>query len=108
MESHDPVVSAFVQAYQAKFGEAPDHYAAHGYDAVKLLLEAMKVGTSSHPDDVRDGLHGLEQYQGAAGPTEFDEVGDVVRYPRMFIIQDGRATPYDKFVEEGGTLFADD
>jgi branched-chain amino acid transport system substrate-binding protein len=108
VNSTDEVVAKFVTAYRARYGEAPDHYAANGYDAVKLVLEAMKVGGSAHPDDVRVGLLGLKQFHGAAGPTEFDENGDVVRYPRMFIIKDGEALPYEKFVEGGGSLLADD
>jgi branched-chain amino acid transport system substrate-binding protein len=105
VESRDPAVASFVAAYRERWGEAPDHYAAHGYDAVKLILKAMETGGSAHPDDVKIGLLGLKQHQGAAGPTQFDENGDVVRYPRMFIIKQGRTMPYEKFVEEGGSLF---
>jgi len=108
VNSTDEVVSSFVMAYRARYGEAPDHYAANGYDAVKLLIEAMNIGGSSHPDDIRAGLLGLKQYPGAAGPTEFDENGDVVRYPRMFIIKGSEALAYEKFVEDGGSLLADD
>ena len=34
----------------------------------------------------------------------FDDNGDVVRYPRLFIVHDGTPMPYEEFVEEGGKL----
>jgi branched-chain amino acid transport system substrate-binding protein len=106
VNSSDPTVSSFVTAYKTKYGQDPDLYAAHGYDALKLLLEAMENGKSSRATDIKLGLGAIEQYEGAAGATAFDEDGDVVRYPRMFIIQQGVSQPYEKFVEEGGSLFS--
>jgi branched-chain amino acid transport system substrate-binding protein len=105
--SSDPEVARFVAAYRAKYGEDddPNIYAAHGYDAVKLIRAAMEQSGSSHPDDVRRGFRGIEEFTGAAGRTQFDSNGDVVRYPRIFIIRDGVAKPYEQFVDEGGSLF---
>jgi len=42
VESTDATVSAFVAAFEAKYGEKPDQFAADGYDAVKVIYEAMK------------------------------------------------------------------
>ena len=106
VESDEPAVAAFVDAYRAKYSEDPDIYAAHGYDALKLLVQAMETGGSSHPNDIKIGLAGINNYQGAAGRTSFDEAGDVVRYPRIFIIRDSQPMPYERFVEEGGSLFS--
>ena len=106
VSSTEPAVATFVDAYRAKYGEDPDIYAAHGYDALKLLVQAMETGGSAHPDDISIGLAAINNYQGAAGRTSFDEAGDVVRYPRIFIIRDGKVMPYERFVEEGGSLFS--
>ena len=105
-ESANLAVAEFVAAYREKYGEDPDIYAAHAYDALKLLVEAMTKGDSSHPDDLKSSLLGIRNYEGAAGKTDFDQNGDVVRYPRIFIIQDERITPYERFVEDGGSLVA--
>jgi len=104
--STNPAVSAFVSAYRVKYGEDPDIYAAHAYDALKLLVSAMTKGDSSHPDDLKSSLLGIRNYEGAAGKTDFDLAGDVVRYPRIFIIQDVRVMPFERFVEDGGSLTA--
>jgi len=104
VDSRDAGVRTFVDAYRAKYGEDPDIYAAHGYDALKLLALAIESGGGSHPSSLRIGFASIKDYDGAAGRTAFDENGDVVRYPRMFIIRDGRPMPYEDFVEEGGSL----
>ncbi len=102
--SREPQVAGFVQAFQAKYGLTPDIYAAHGYDALKLIVQAMRDTGKTSPDDVRRGLHGLENYWGAAGQTQFDERGDVVRFPVIFVIAEGQPVPYEQFEKRGGQL----
>jgi branched-chain amino acid transport system substrate-binding protein len=104
VDSPDAAVRSFVDAYRAEYNEDPDIFAAHGYDALKLLARAMENAEGTHPDDIRIGFSSIKDYDGAAGRTAFDENGDVVRYPRMFIIREGRSMPYDSFVAEGGSL----
>jgi branched-chain amino acid transport system substrate-binding protein len=115
-ESDDPAVASFVDAFRAKYQREPDIYAAHGYDSLKLILAAMKKVGFAMPDEVRRGLHGLmtvdpddpshprHGYVGAAGVTQFDERGDVVRYPKIFVVHDGAPVPYEQFEQEGGEL----
>ncbi len=102
--SSEPAVRAFVEAYRGRYHEDPDNYAAHGYDALKLLLLALQRGGSAQAEDIRRGLLGIEEYAGASGPTAFDDNGDVVQYPRLYIIRQGRSVPYDRFVEQGGSI----
>jgi branched-chain amino acid transport system substrate-binding protein len=105
VESTEPVVKGFVDAYRAKYGETPDTFAAHSYDALKILARAIEAGGGSMiADDVRAGLSSITRYQGASGVAGFDNNGDVVEYPRLFIIHNGQAKPYEKFLEEGGSL----
>lgn len=104
-ESNDPAVVNFVDAYRKKYNEEPDIYAAHGYDAVKILAEAIVRGGTAHPNNIYMGMSGTKDYRGAAGLTVFDSNGDVVRYPRLFIVDGANIVPYDKFAEEGGSIF---
>ena len=105
LESTDPEVASFVADYRAKYNEDPDLYAAHGYDAVKVLHYAMTEANSTHPKSVKGALISLENFDGAAGATSFDSAGDVVRYPRIFAVRDGEPVPYDQLKEQGGSLF---
>ena len=64
----DRLVAAFVSAYRAKYNRDPDIYAAHGYDALKLIVKAMRDTGFSLTDEVRRGLNNIEEgYVGAAG-----------------------------------------
>ena len=103
--SSDPHVSDFVTDYKAKYGEEPDIYAAHGYDAVRLIAEAVQKGGGAHPKNVFVGITGIDDYNGAAGRTTFDSNGDVTRFPKMFIVEGGQTKAYDEFVEGGGSVF---
>lgn len=103
-ESKDPNVAAFVQAFRTKYNREPDIYAAHGYDALKLVVQAMRDTGYAFPDEIRRGLHGLKDYEGAAGRTQFDERGDVVRYPKVFVIYEGRPMTYEQFEQQDGEL----
>lgn len=103
-DSDEPAVAEFVAAFRAKYNKEPDIYAAHGYDALKLLVESIRATGSTFPDDIRRGLHGLEHYMGAAGRTQFDERGDVVRYPKLFVIHEGKSVSLDQFEAAGGEL----
>jgi branched-chain amino acid transport system substrate-binding protein len=105
LDSKDPAVAQFIAAYRAKYSEDPDIYSAHGYDAVKLMAAAITAAGSMHPRSIRQGLSGIENFDGAAGRTSFDSKGDVVRYPRIFIVRDGAPVPYDKIKDQGGSLF---
>ncbi len=105
-ESVEPPVRAFVQGYRARYGEDPDSFAAHAYDALKLVVLAMDRAGSADPDAVRKALLNIDDFGGASGPTAFDGNGDVVQYPRLFVVRHGRAVPYDRFVEQGGSLLA--
>jgi branched-chain amino acid transport system substrate-binding protein len=104
LDSTETSVASFVRAFRAKYGEDPDVYAAHGYDAVMILVTAINRVSRTDPDNVRIGLNGIQQYEGAAGRTTFDKNGDVIRHPRIMIFRNGHAVPYDEFVEEGGSV----
>ena len=104
VDSTEPAVAEFVRAYRARYSEEPDLYAAHGYDALKILVRAIDAHGSARPDEVRLGLDAIEDYEGAAGRTTFDKNGDVLRQPRIMIIRHGAAVPYEEFVARGGSL----
>jgi len=55
-DNPDPVVQNFVKAYRAKFNHEPDSIAALGYDAAKVLADAMTRANSTEGPKVRDAL----------------------------------------------------
>lgn len=83
-------VKSFVVAYRAKYKSDPDLYAAHGYDAMKILVEAVRDGNKT-ASTFWKGLRNLREYPGVTGIIQFDEKGDVSKFPRVYIVADGRA-----------------
>jgi len=97
-------VRAFAAAFSARYATEPDVYAAHAYDTVRVLAAAVDRAGSWNPDEIRDALLHIDNYEGATGRLAFDRKGDVVQYPRLCVVRGGQFVAYDRFVESGGAL----
>ena len=84
-DSEHAHVKTFVEKFEAKYGEPPDIFAAHGYDALKVIAQAL-VGHSALPSEVPKGLRGVKDFPGVTGSISFNEKGDALKYPRVYII----------------------
>ena len=62
---------AFVQAYRAKYDEAPTVYAVQAYDAAQVLDQAFAGGTEG--PDVVEALQGMAAVDSPRGEWRFDE-----------------------------------
>lgn len=69
-----PAVQDFVGKYRRRYNETPDHFAAQGYDAVKVLLFAARRG-GRDPAALRSALQGLRRFPGVTGEITFDRFG---------------------------------
>ncbi len=99
VQPDDPAVAAFMKAYQEKYGEKPGIWAAHGYDALMVVIQALNEGGRS-PRDLWKGMRSIRNYHGASGMIQFDEKGDVGKFPRTYLIEDGQLVDYEKAVED--------
>ena len=63
----------FVTAYTAMFGMMPDGGAALGYDALRLVVEAMRRAVDLTPAAIRDQLAATMNYSGATFISGYDE-----------------------------------
>lgn len=95
---NDPNLIAFEEAYRAKYNEDPSTWAAHGYDALKVLVAAMEEG-GTRPSDVWKGMRGIKGYKGATGIIQFNEKGDVGKFPRTYVVDGGELVDYEEAVE---------
>src|SRR4030095_2924187 len=78
-DSGQPSVQNFVRDFQAAFGYPPSTLEAMGYDAVRLLGEALSGKKNLRKEDVKGALLGVRGYQGATGLKGFraDREADV-------------------------------
>jgi branched-chain amino acid transport system substrate-binding protein len=78
--------ASFASAYQSAFGSAPGAYSANAYDAMNIILTAVKeainanggklpTNPTSFRESVRSNIASLS-YNGAIGHTMFDSNGD--------------------------------
>jgi len=95
----DPALQSFVQAYREKYDERPNIWAAHGYDAVNVVVQALTDGGTS-ASDAWKGMRGIHNFHGASGVVQFDEKGDVGKFPRTYVIESGELVDYEKAVED--------
>ena len=66
-EDPRPEVQNFIKNYQARFGTKPDALAASGYDAARILFEAIKTAQSVEGQKIRDALASTKEFNGVTG-----------------------------------------
>jgi branched-chain amino acid transport system substrate-binding protein len=62
----------FLAAYKARFNRAPSGPAAQGYDAARILADAMGRAKGATADDLRDAIQNTKNFQGATGVITID------------------------------------
>jgi branched-chain amino acid transport system substrate-binding protein len=71
-DTDDPRARDFIAAYKKEFGTIPDGLAALGYDAAKVLFDAMKRSKSFDTTDIRDAIAGTKDFPGVTGIITID------------------------------------
>jgi branched-chain amino acid transport system substrate-binding protein len=98
-EKLTPQVKSFVEAFQQRFATAPDLYAAHGFDAFNVLLEAYRQGGTT-TNSFWKGMRGIRDLQGVTGVLQFDEKGDVTKFPHVYIVTQGKPVDVEERRQE--------
>ena len=84
-----PVATAFIQAYEAKYGNKPDDVAALTYDAFGLLWKALQDAGQVDREAVRNALAQIPSYDGVTGNLQFQEgSGDPIKSAVIIMIMD--------------------
>jgi branched-chain amino acid transport system substrate-binding protein len=73
-EENRPEVKAFVDAYRKKYnGKTPDAMAILGYDAMRMMADAIQRAGSTEPRKIRDALAATKNFPGASGTITMDK-----------------------------------
>jgi branched-chain amino acid transport system substrate-binding protein len=69
-----------VSRYVERYGEEPTVYMAEAYDAAAILLSALKMTASNHPDrqEVLEAVAATRDFEGTSGKITFDQHGDIL------------------------------
>lgn len=71
----DEINQKFVKAYNAKYGDDPDQFAAQAYDTMYLVAKAINTAKGTDPEKLREALQGTKN-NGVMGPFSFTEGRD--------------------------------
>ncbi|MGF6961199.1 branched-chain amino acid ABC transporter substrate-binding protein [Paraburkholderia youngii] len=71
-----PLGAAFEKKYNARFNVPIQTYSPFAYDAVYVIVDAMKRANSTDPQKIASEMRGTN-YVGVLGRTQFDQYGDV-------------------------------
>lgn len=82
----------FVEAYRAAYGADPRATAAMTYDAVTILLDAIRRAGTLDPDSLRVAIEATRDFAGAGGTISFAGGHDPARDVAVSRIQDGALT----------------
>ncbi len=88
-----PEVKAFVEAYKVKYdGKVPDAMAVLGYDAMKLMADAITRAGGTDPKAIRDALAATKGFPGVAGAVTIDEQRNAQKPIVVVQVKDGKFT----------------
>ncbi len=90
-----PGNQAFIQNYSAKYGTAPNNYAARSYAALHILAMAIKNAQSTEAISIRDALANIRDVDTIFGKFSFDANGDAVYEAKVLIVKDGELVRFE-------------
>lgn len=83
----------FIDKYQSRYGEIGP-YSIYAYDAINILLTAIKEANTTEGKVIINKLHSME-FSGALGKIRFDEKGDVTVAP--YVVWITRAGKFEEY-----------
>lgn len=83
------VSEEFLAKYEEKFNKAANAFAALGYDAYMVILDAIERAGAATPEAIRDALSETEDFTGATGHITLDENGDAVKSAIIKKVENG-------------------
>ncbi len=66
----------FAKDFRDKYGREADFYGAWTFDAVNVLVHAIRQTNNTEPEAVRTAILAIRDFKGAEGTFSFDENGD--------------------------------
>jgi branched-chain amino acid transport system substrate-binding protein len=98
-EDKSPAVQGFVAKYKAKYNNVlPDAFAALGYDALKLLADAITRAGGTDSAKLRDAIAGTKDFPGVTGKITIGPDRNAQKSAVILTIKDG-ALKYAETIE---------
>ena len=85
-----PVVQKFVSEYKRRYNALPDALAALGYDAARILADAMTRAGSTDGAKVRDALAATKDFQGVTGLITINKDRNAIKPAVILKVENGK------------------
>lgn len=79
VDSDAPKSKEFVANFQKEYNRKPDAFAALGYDAAMIILDAMKAAKTTDPAKLQAAVAATKNFDGATGKISLNENHDAVK-----------------------------
>ncbi len=90
-ENKEPAVATFVQKFKARWkNETPDAYAALGYDALYILVDAIRRSGVTEGPKLRDAIAATKNFSGASGVTTLDQNRNASKPATIIAVKGGK------------------
>lgn len=96
----DPKTQQFIEDFSEKFGKQPDSFAALGYDASNLLLDAIERAGSTDRQSIIQAIGETQGFEGITGTFSFDEAHNPVKPALMLKLENGEITSAEEVSAE--------
>ncbi len=87
-----PMVQKFVAEYKRRYNGTPDALAALGYDAARILVDAIGRAGSADGAKVREALASTKDFQGVTGTITINKDRNAVKPAVILKIENGKFT----------------
>lgn len=99
-EDPSPRVQEFIAKYKAKHNATADGLAALGYDAARILFEAMERSPSLEGKEIAAALAATKDFDGVTGKISIDKDRNAVKPAVMLVMKNGQPR-YISTIEPG-------
>lgn len=90
VEDPSPAIQKFVGDYKARYSIVPDALAALGYDAMRVLGDALKRAGTTNGPKLRDAIAATKDFPGVTGVITINAERNAVKPAVVLKLQDGK------------------
>ena len=84
------VSKTFLEEYKAQYNQDANAFAALGYDAYMVIIDAIERAGSTDSNEIRDKIAATENFVGATGNITLDGNGDAVKSAVINKVENGK------------------
>lgn len=95
--AEEPTAS-WVKEYKAKYGHDPEMTSVTTYDALSMICEAIKATGSDKPEDVKNGIMALKNFEGIAASYSYNGGAMLANSEVIIQIHNGKSQVLNKVV----------